>query len=122
MDTTVTIGVIAALVLAFASIMGGVVLFRGSKRVGWRALGMSAVAGGAGVLVVFAMLLTVSSEGQAPEPVVVGQVVSTQAADPPTRFQEPSSLTCSETMNPGLPGTDALTTLQYRPSAKVGHI
>ena len=84
MEITVQLGVIAALVLALASIAGGVVLFRGSRRVGWRALGTSAVAGGVGVLVVFALLLTVSSEGQAPEPIIVGKVVSTQPTDAPT--------------------------------------
>ena len=84
MEITVQFGVIAALVLALASIAGGVVLFRGSRRVGWRALGTSAVAGGVGVLVVFALLLTVSSEGQAPEPAIVGKVDSTQPTDAPT--------------------------------------
>ncbi len=77
MEITVQVGVIAALVLALASIAGGVVLFRGSRRVGWRALGMSAIAGGVGVLVVFALLLPLSSEGQASEP-IVGKVVSTR--------------------------------------------
>ena len=101
MDIAVQVGVIAALVLALASIAGGVVLYRGSGRVGWRALGMSAVAGGVGVLVVFALLLTVSSEGQAPEPVVVGEVVSTQPANGPTTSQEPDSPTGMMVPRPG---------------------
>ena len=81
MEITVQLGVIAALVLALASIAGGVVLFRGSRRVGWRALGTSAVAGGVGVLVVFALLLPMSSEGQAPEPIISTQ--PTDAQTPP---------------------------------------
>ena len=100
MEITVQIGVIVALVLALASIAGGGVLFLGSRRVGWRALGMSAVAGGVGVLVVFASLLLVSSEGQAPEPVIVGKVVSTQATDAPTTSQEPRPPTLSGMMVP----------------------
>lgn len=39
MDIAVQVGVIAALVLALASIFGGVVLYRGSTQVGWRATG-----------------------------------------------------------------------------------
>ena len=108
MDIAVQVGVIAALVLALASIAGGVVLYRGSGRVGWRALGMSAVAGGVGVLVVFALLLTVSSEGQAPEPVVVGEVVSTQPANGPTTSQEPDSPTSSGMMVPRPGSVDEL--------------
>ncbi len=69
MEITVQVGIIVTLILALASIAGGVVLFRGSRQVGWRALGMSAAAGGVGVLAVSALLLAVSSEGQAPEPV-----------------------------------------------------
>ena len=41
MELTVQVGVVAAIVLAIASIFGGIVLYRGSKRVGWRAVGMS---------------------------------------------------------------------------------
>ena len=52
MDIAVQVGVIAALVLALASIFGGVVLYRGSTQVGWRAAAVGAIAGGAGVLVV----------------------------------------------------------------------
>ena len=88
MGITVQVGIISALVLALASIAGGLVLFRGSRRVGWRALGMSAVAGGVGVLAIFALLLTVSSEGQAPEPIIAGQLVSTQPTEAPTTSQE----------------------------------
>ena len=108
MDIAVQVGVIAALVLAFASIAGGVVLFRGSRQVGWRALGMSGVAGGIGVFVVFALLLTVSSEGEAPEPVVIGQVVTTEPTDAPTTSQEPSSPTSSGMMVPRPRSVDEL--------------
>ena len=108
MDIAVQVGVIAALVLAFASIAGGVVLFRGSRQVGWRALGMSGVAGGISVFVVFALLLTVSSEGEAPEPVVVGKVVTTEPTDTPTTSQEPSSPTSSGMMVPRPRSVDEL--------------
>ena len=79
MDIAVQVGVVAALVLALASIAGGLVLFRGSRQVCWRALGMSAVALGVGVLLVFTLALPAfqSSEGQPPEPIIGGQVVST---------------------------------------------
>ena len=63
MDLNVTISALALLVIALASIAGGLVLYRGSRRVGWKAVGMSAVALGAGVLLVFALTLPVSTEG-----------------------------------------------------------
>jgi hypothetical protein len=100
MDIVVQVGIIAALVLALASIFGGVVLYRGSTRVGWRAAGMGAMAGGAGVLVIFSLVLTMSSEGQAPEPVVVGEVVSTQPDDTPAASQGPQSPISSGMMVP----------------------
>ena len=100
MEIAVQVGVVAALVLAVASIAGGVVLFRGSRRVGLRAAGISAVAGGVGVWVVFLALLAVSSEGQAPEPVIAGAVVSTQPVDAPTTSQEPGSPASSGMMIP----------------------
>ena len=100
MDITVQFGVIASLVLALAAIAGGAVLFLGSRKVGLRALGISGVAGGVGVLAVFALLLIVSSEGQAPEPTVAGQVASTQRTDVGTTSQQPGSPTSSGMMVP----------------------
>jgi hypothetical protein len=100
MDIAVQVGIIAALVLALASIFGGVVLYRGSTQVGWRAAGMAAIAGGAGVLLVFSLLLNVSSEGQAPEPVVVVEAVSAQPDDAPAASQAPQSPISSGMMVP----------------------
>ena len=56
------------LVIALAAIGGGLVLYRGSRRVGWRAVGMSAFALGVGALLVFTLTLAVfqSSEGHDP--------------------------------------------------------
>ena len=55
------------LAIALAAIGGGLVLYRGSRRVGWRAVGMSAFALGVGALLVFTLTLCVfrSSEGEA---------------------------------------------------------
>ena len=90
MEINVNISAVLFLVIALASIAGGLVLYRGSRRVGWRALGMSAVALGAGVLLVVALTLPVSTEGEAPEP-VIGQVpIPAQSTQPPTTQQEPS--------------------------------
>ena len=57
---------VIALVIALAAIGGGLVLYRGSRRVGWRAVGMSAFALGVGALLVFTLTLLVfqSSEGE----------------------------------------------------------
>ena len=50
---------IAALVAGPASIAGGIVLYRGSGRVGWRAVGVAAAGGGAGLLVLTAIVVPV---------------------------------------------------------------
>ena len=60
--------------LALAMIGGGFVLYRKSVRAGWRALGMSAVTGGVGILLFFALVVPTSnsttSESEAPQPVI----------------------------------------------------
>ena len=81
MELNVQIGIVGGLLLALASIGGGVVLYRGSRRVGWRALGMSAATAGVGFLVVLSLLLSVRSEGEPPAPTIQGTVVSTQLDD-----------------------------------------
>ena len=91
MDLNVTIPGMVLLVIALASIAGGLVLYRGSRRVGWRAVGMSAVALGIGVLLVFAITLPVSTEGEAPEPVVVMDLVPAQLTEAATTLQEPNA-------------------------------
>ena len=85
MELNVTISGLVLLVIAIASIAGGLVLYRGSRRVGWRAVGMSAVALGGGVLLVFALTLPVSTEGEAPEPVIGEAPIPAQSTQ-----QEPS--------------------------------
>ncbi len=70
MELNVTISVLVLLPVALALIGGGLVLYRKSTRVGWRAVGMSSLALGVGALLVFALTLPISSEGEAPEPVV----------------------------------------------------
>ena len=65
MELDVTVSGVVLLVVALASIGGGLVLYRGSRRVGWRAVGMSAVSLGVGVLLVFTLTLPVSIEGEA---------------------------------------------------------
>lgn len=56
---------IAALVLGPALIAGGFVLYRQAAGVGWRAVGMSAIAGGVGLLLLIALFLptTTTSSG-----------------------------------------------------------
>ena len=77
MELDVTISGVVLLVIALASAAGGLVLYRQSRRVGWRAIGMSAVALGVGALLVFALTVPVSNEGVAPEPVIAGIPVQT---------------------------------------------
>ena len=66
--------------LAFAMIGGGFVLYRKSVRAGWRALGMSAITGGVGILLFFALVVPISnsttSEGEAPQPVISTEVTT----------------------------------------------
>ncbi len=52
------------LVIALAAIGGGLVLYRRSRRVGWRAVGMSAFALGVGALLVFTLTLCVFQRGE----------------------------------------------------------
>ena len=67
---------IAALVLGPALIAGGFVLYRQAAGVGWRAVGMSAIAGGVGILLLIALFLPASSSGKAVS-VTAGPVVET---------------------------------------------
>ena len=99
MELNVTVPALALLIVALASIGGGLVLYRGSRQVGWRAIGMSAVALGVGVLLVFTLTLPVSKEGEAPEP-VIGKVTSAQPTDAPTTSQEPAAPVSSSMMVP----------------------
>ena len=91
MELNVTVPGVLLLVLAFASIGGGLVLYRQSRRVGWRAVGMSAVALGLGVLLVFTLTVAVSTEGETREPVVVKGLVPAQPAEDGTTLQEPNA-------------------------------
>jgi hypothetical protein len=67
---------ILALVLGPALIAGGFVLYRQAAGVGWRAVGMSAIAGGVGILLLIALFLPASSSGKAVS-VTAGPVVET---------------------------------------------
>jgi hypothetical protein len=67
---------ILALVLGPALIAGGFVLYRQAAGVGWRAVGMSAIAGGVGVLLLIALFFPASSSGEAVS-VAGGPVVET---------------------------------------------
>jgi len=61
---------IAVLIAAPALIGGGIMVYRHSKGVGWRAGGMSAVCVGIGLLLLLALVLPVSRQGEAQEPIV----------------------------------------------------
>ena len=74
MELNVTISVLVLLPVALALIGGGLVLYRRSTREGWRAAGMGSLVLGVGTLLVFALTLPVSSEGEAPEPVIGAMV------------------------------------------------
>ena len=82
MDISVDLGIllVALLPLALAMIGGGFVLFRKSTYVGWRALGMSTIAGGVGILLFFALVVPTSfsttSESEAPQPVISTNVIT----------------------------------------------
>ena len=99
MELSITIPGVVFLVIALASITGGLVLYRQSRRVGWRAVGMSAAVLGAGVLVVFALTLPVSREGESSEP-AIGKVVSTEPTGALTTSRDPASPTSSGMMVP----------------------
>ena len=98
MELNVTISGLLGLVIALASIGGGLVLYIGGKRVAWRAVGMSAVGLGVGVLLVVIISVPVSKEGEAPDPVIAGVLVAEpdpksvplQSIGAPTTQQEPS--------------------------------
>ena len=92
MELDVTISVLVLLPVALALVAGGLVLYRRSAQAGWRAAGMGSLALGVGTLVVFTLTLPVfyDSEGEAPEPEIVGGLVPTQSTDAPATQQEPS--------------------------------
>ena len=98
MELNVTISVLVLLPVALALIGGGLVLYGRSTREGWQAAGMGSVALGAGLLLVFTVTLPVfqSSEGEAPEPVIVLQQVpahsSVGTASVGTVLPRPSSV------------------------------
>ena len=85
MELNVIISVVVLLPVAVALVAGGLVLYRRSTRAGWRAAGMGSLALGVGTLVVFTLTLPVfqSSEGETPEPVIVGGLVPTPSTDAP---------------------------------------
>lgn len=90
MELNVTISAVALLVIALASIAGGLVLYRDSRRIGWKAVGMSAVALGVGVLLVFTLNSPVSTEGDPAEPLVGRAPIPAQSTQPSTTRQQPS--------------------------------
>jgi len=67
---------ITLLIAAAALIGGGVVVYRHSKGVGWRAGGMSALAVGISLLLFLATVFPIRSGGEAQEPVVSYQTVT----------------------------------------------
>ena len=60
----------ALAVLGAALIVGGIVAYRGSARTGVRSLAAAGIASGAVMLAIVAMTVAVSSDGEAPDPVV----------------------------------------------------
>ena len=80
MNISIELGLVVTLVVGLGLIGGGLVLFAGSRRTGWRAIGMSAVAAGVGFLLALTLAVPTSREGDAPAPVVGYAVV----ADPPS--------------------------------------
>lgn len=69
---------ILTLVLGPALIAGGFVLYRQAAGVGWRAVGMSAIAGGVGLLLLLALFLPATSSGESVS-VTSGPVVETRS-------------------------------------------
>ena len=71
---------VVLLPLALAMIGGGFVLYRKSTQAGWRALGMSAMTGGVGILLFFALVVPTSfsttSESEAPQPIISTNVAA----------------------------------------------
>ena len=95
MELDVTISIVVLLPVALALVAGGLVLYRRSTQAGWRAAGMGSLVLGVGTLLVFALTLPVSREGEAPEPVIgsvaTGVIVPTQSTDTPATQQGRSS-------------------------------
>ena len=102
MELNVNISGVVLLVIALASVAGGLVLYLGSKQVGWRAVGMSAVALGAGMVVVFAITIPVSTEGEAPEPVISLIVVPDESKEGTLTQQGPNGIVAGGTPSASL--------------------
>ena len=102
MELNVAISVFVLFPVALALVAGGLVLYRGNTRAGWRAAGMGAVALGVGVLVVFSLALPVfqSSDGETPEPVVITGLVADQPTGGATTVHAPSAPASSGMMIP----------------------
>ena len=81
---------ILLLIFGVASIGGGLVLYLQSRRVAWRAVGMTFVAGGVAGLLVVALTVPASKSGEAPEPVIVKDSIPAQSTQPRTTQQQPS--------------------------------
>ena len=69
---------LALLIFGLAGVAGGLVLYRLSRRVGWRAVGMSAAAAGAAALLVLPLTIVGSTDGEAPDPVISTQTIAPQ--------------------------------------------
>jgi len=81
MELNVTISVLVLLPVALALVAGGLILYRRSTQAGWRAAGMGSLALGVGVLLVFTLTFPVSTEGEAPEPVIGEVLVPPQSGE-----------------------------------------
>ena len=81
---------ILLVIFGVASIGGGLVLYLQSRRVGWRAVGMTSVAGGVAALLAVALTVPLSKD-QAPEPAIVGDPELDQLKEAPTAGQGPTS-------------------------------
>ena len=79
---------IPLLILGLASIGGGLVLYTQSRRVGWRAVGMTLVAGGVAAVLVVGLTVPVSTSGETPEPVIVGNAIQGPSTQPQTTEQQ----------------------------------
>ena len=73
MDWGSVIGLILA-ILGAASIVGGIVAYRGSTTVSVRAFGAASVAAGVVMWAVILVTVPVSTSGDAPSPIIVGEV------------------------------------------------
>lgn len=61
---------VALFILSVAAIGGGFVLYRQSVRTGWRAIGMSAIAGGVAALLFLTLSFPLIRSGGPSEPVI----------------------------------------------------